>query len=76
MLFPLLHDNRDEEIKVLASKVSFICYSEEFQSLRRELEHIYRESGMLDVTISAFRDALYTLLIQDEDTSQIRCYGY
>lgn len=75
MLFPLLHD-RDEEIRVLASKVSFICSSEEFQSLRRELEHIYRESGMLDVTISAFRDALYTLLIQDEDTSQMRCYGY
>lgn len=75
MLFPLLRD-RDEEIKVFATKVSFICSSEEFQSLRKELEHIYRESGMLEVKISAFCDALYTLLIQDEDTSQVRCYGY
>jgi len=75
MLFPLLRD-RDEDFRIIATKVSFICSSEEFQSLRKELEYIYRENGMLDVTISAFRDALYTLLIQDEDTNQLRCHGY
>jgi len=75
MLFPLLRD-RDEDYKFIATKVSFICNSEEFRSLREELQHIYEKSGMLDGGILSFRDALYTLLIQDEDADQIKCLSY
>lgn len=75
MLFPLLYD-KDEQYRAIANKVSSICSSDEFKSLRQELESLYQESELIDLDFLSFRDALFALLIQDEDSSPVKCQNY
>ncbi|MTI82250.1 MAG: hypothetical protein FH758_15565 [Firmicutes bacterium] len=60
-------DSPEEEIKQWLNHIALICLSEEFQSLKRELEKYYVKSNMDDVRITAFQDALYAFLAQSED---------
>lgn len=61
----------DEEVKKLLHKVALICLSEEFKELRRELEAIYHKYQEEDAPVSAFQDALFTLLAQDENKDSL-----
>ncbi|NLJ75678.1 MAG: hypothetical protein GX325_00240 [Peptococcaceae bacterium] len=61
------HDFPDEEIKKWINHISLICLSEEFQSLKKELETIYLQANMKNVQLVAFQDALYAFLNQGKD---------
>jgi hypothetical protein len=41
--------------------------SEEFQTLKTELENIYFQSNVENFRLTAFQDALYAFLAQEED---------
>ncbi|MDD2443870.1 MAG: hypothetical protein PHS52_05165 [Desulfotomaculaceae bacterium] len=60
-------DFPEEEIKKWLNYIALICLSDEFQSLKKELEAIYVRSDIEDVRLHAFQDALYAFLAQDED---------
>ncbi len=60
-------DFPDEEIKKWLNYIALICLSEEFKSLKKELETIYLQSDVENVQLVAFQDALYAFLNQDDD---------
>lgn len=60
-------DFPEEEIKKWLNHIALICLSEEFQSLKKELEAIYLQSKVENVQLAAFQDALYAFLNQDDD---------
>lgn len=62
---------REEQLKDVLDQIAQICITEEFQVLKRELEVMYRRCKVQDPAKLAFQDALYSLLIQQEDTNQI-----
>ncbi|HHV61605.1 MAG TPA: hypothetical protein GXX51_03060 [Firmicutes bacterium] len=57
----------DEALRDMAIKVSSICLSPEFDNLRKELEALYNRSGERHSSIAAFEDALFTLLLQENE---------
>lgn len=65
-------DAPEEEIKKWLNHIAVICLSEEFQSLKKELENIYLKSDMDNVRLVAFQDALYAFLAQEEDDEAYR----
>lgn len=64
------YDTPEEEVKRWLNHIALICVSEEFQSLKRELESLYVKSNMDNVRITAFQDALYACLAQEEDENR------
>ncbi len=68
--------SHDEEIKKLIYQIAEICLSEEFQSLRHELEQLYFNSGMDDALLAAFQDALITMLAQREEVKSFKLRTY
>ncbi|AEG60163.1 hypothetical protein [Desulforamulus ruminis] len=60
-------DTPEEEVKRWLNHIALICVSEEFQSLKRELESLYVKSNLDNVRITAFQDALYAFLAQEDD---------
>lgn len=61
-------DLPEEEIKRWLNHIALICLSEDFQSLKKELEKIYLQASTEeDAQIAAFQDALYAFLAQEED---------
>ena len=65
-------DAPEEEIKKWLNHIAVICLSEEFQSLKKELESIYLKSDMDNVRLVAFQDALYAFLAQEDDDEAYR----
>jgi len=65
------YDTPEEEVKRWLNHIALICVSEEFQSLKRELESLYIKSNMDNVRITAFQDALYAFLVQEEDEYRV-----
>ncbi|MFZ5591260.1 MAG: hypothetical protein ACOY81_05595 [Bacillota bacterium] len=57
----------EEEIKEWLGQIAVICLSEDFQSLRWELEAIYQKANVADAGVAAFQDALYAFLAQAEE---------
>ncbi|MCF8012029.1 MAG: hypothetical protein K9L17_05800 [Clostridiales bacterium] len=66
MTFPNFN-SPDEEIKKWLHQIAFICLSEEFKSLKLELEKIYLEYGEKNYRLAAFQDALYAFLTEKEN---------
>jgi uncharacterized membrane protein YqiK len=64
-------DSPEEEIKRWVNHIALICLSEEFQTLKKELETIYSKSNIEDFTTMAFQDALYAFLAQEEENISI-----
>lgn len=60
-------DSNEEEIKKWLNHIALICLSEEFQTLKTELEKIYLQSDVENFRLTAFQDALYAFLAQEED---------
>lgn len=69
-------DSPEEEIKKWLSHIALICLSEEFQSLKLELETIYDQSNIENVRLTAFQDALYAFLAQGEDEQAYQSHVY
>lgn len=69
-------DSPEEEKKNLLSHIAMICLSEEFQSLKLELETIYNQSNVENVRFTAFQDALYAFLAQEEDEQLYQSHVY
>jgi hypothetical protein len=57
----------EEEIKKWISSISLICLSDEFQELKNELEQIYRQANIDNPAITAFQDALFAFIAQEEE---------
>ncbi|MBO8137044.1 MAG: hypothetical protein H0Z40_02750 [Desulfotomaculum sp.] len=60
-------DSPEEEIRQWLNHIALICLSEEFQDLKRELEKHYVKSNVDNVRLTAFQDALYAFLAQNDD---------
>jgi len=60
-------DSPEEEIKKWLNHIAMICLSEEFQSLKKELEIIYLQSNVENFRLTAFQDALYAFMSQEEE---------
>ncbi|NLI11972.1 hypothetical protein [Pelotomaculum propionicicum] len=69
-------DFPEEQVKKWLNQIAFICLSEEFQSLKKELETIYLESNVENVRLTAFQDALYAFLNQDDDERANKLHAY
>ncbi|MDF9407290.1 MAG: hypothetical protein A4E52_01105 [Pelotomaculum sp. PtaB.Bin013] len=69
-------DSPEEEIKKWLNYIALICLSEEFQSLKKELESIYLQSNMENVRLTAFEDALYAFLSQERDEQVYQSNAY
>jgi len=65
MALPVM-DERHQELRRVVQLVSVICLSEEFLTLRKELESLYLKSGNEKALVLAFQDALYSLMAQEE----------
>jgi hypothetical protein len=63
-------DSKEMEFREIINHVAEICQSEEFISLRDELERVYRNNGIDNSLLIAFQDALYSMLAQQEG---VRC---
>ena len=57
----------DDETRQLSSLITQVCMSQEFKELKGELREHYIADGIDDPEITAFKDALYTILHQMED---------
>ncbi|MDD3653080.1 MAG: hypothetical protein PHO01_02660 [Desulfotomaculaceae bacterium] len=69
-------DSPEEEIKKWLNYIALICLSEEFQSLKMELEVLYQKSDMENFRLAAFQDALYAFLSQEEDERMYQSKAY
>lgn len=61
------YDSPEEEIKKWLNHIALICLSEEFLSLKRELENIYHQADVENYRLNAFQDALYAFITQEEN---------
>lgn len=69
-------DSPEEEIKKWLNFIALICLSDEFQSLKMELENIYLQWNVENVRLTAFQDALYAFLAQEEDEQMYQSKAY
>jgi hypothetical protein len=67
----VFYSGNDEEMKLIVNKISAICLSSEFRNLCLELEGVYRQCRMDNATALAFQDALYAMLMRDEEGALI-----
>lgn len=65
-------DSREDEIREIISYISEICLSKEFLDLKTELENIYFKNGIENALLTAFQDALYAILAQQDMVSSGR----
>ncbi len=65
-------DSPEDQIKKWLNHIAVICLSEEFQQLKNELEDIYSKAEVQNGKITAFQDALYAFLSQEEDYRLMR----
>ena len=59
------YHNRDQEVQRFIQDITEIFFSEEFNSLRQELETVYFNCNMENAFLTAFQDALFTILTQN-----------
>lgn len=59
-------DTGEEDFKKVINQVAEICLSQDFIDLRNELEGIYFENGIANALLTAFQDALYAILAQED----------
>ncbi|MFZ5597906.1 MAG: hypothetical protein ACOY31_12950 [Bacillota bacterium] len=64
-------DSPEEEIKKWVNHIALICLSEDFQKLKKELEVIYSGLNIEDYMITAFKDALYAFLSQEDEAQSV-----
>ncbi|MHB8156994.1 MAG: hypothetical protein ACYDEQ_06320 [Desulfocucumaceae bacterium] len=64
-------DSPEEEIKKWLNHIALICLSDDFQTLKKELENLYSKSNIDDFRIMAFQDALYAFLAQEEESLSV-----
>ncbi|MFA5881764.1 MAG: hypothetical protein WC834_06155 [Eubacteriales bacterium] len=67
-------DSREEEIRRIINQVAEICLSKEFVELKNELERIYFKNGIENALLTAFQDALYSILVQQEGVRSGRAH--
>jgi len=60
-------DSREEEMKKVVDQVAEVCLSKEFNDLRKELENVYLKDEIDNALLTAFQDALYSILTEREE---------
>jgi len=71
-----LADYQDEQMRLIVDRISSICLSTEFHTLREELEAIYERCGVENSVVTAFQDALYTMLAQNEEEGAVKIHAH
>jgi hypothetical protein len=59
-------DEYHQDLRKIVQRVANVCMSSEFLTLKRELEAIYGRTRGERPSLSAFQDALYAILAQEE----------
>jgi len=54
-------------MKKVVDQVAEVCLSKEFNDLRKELENIYLKDEIDNALLTAFQDALYSILTEREE---------
>ena len=67
-------DSRDEEIRKMINQFAEICLSKEFIELKTELEQVYFRNGVENALLTAFQDAMYAILAQQEGARSKNLY--
>lgn len=66
MGLPVIHEYHHDLIRVV-QQIAQICLSEEFIALKKELEELYAGTPQTErACTTAFQDALYTMIAQEE----------
>lgn len=66
MGLPVIHEYH-HDLKKVVQQIAQICLSEEFITLKKELEELYVKTPQLERAFStAFQDALYAIIAQEE----------
>ncbi|MDD4358990.1 MAG: hypothetical protein PHX16_01040 [Syntrophaceticus sp.] len=66
MGLPVIHEYH-HDLKKVVQQIAQICLSEEFITLKKELEELYARTPQLERAFStAFQDALYAIIAQEE----------
>jgi len=60
-------DSREEEMRKVVDQVAEICLSKEFNDLKKELEKIYLKNDIDNAPLTAFQDALYSIIAEQEE---------
>ncbi|MBU7005585.1 hypothetical protein [Phosphitispora fastidiosa] len=60
-------DSREGEMKKVVDQVAEVCLSKEFNDLRKELENVYLKDEIDNALLTAFQDALYSILTEREE---------
>lgn len=59
-------DTGEEDFRKVINQVAEICLSQDFIDLKNELEGIYFQNGIENALLTAFQDALYAILAQED----------
>lgn len=62
---------KERDVRALIQAISNICNSEEFATLKQELENLYDVAGIENPAVSAFQDTLFALLCQQKEEPEI-----
>jgi hypothetical protein len=65
-------NTEDERLICLFHEVSFICCTNEFEKLHKEMSKLYRKSGMKDAKQTAFQDTLFSIYIEQVVPEKLR----
>ena len=59
-------DTGEEDFRKVINQVAEICLSQDFIDLKNELEGIYFQNDIENAVLTAFQDALYAILAQED----------
>ncbi len=65
-MLSIVTNKEDNDIKGMVELVAELCLSKEFETLRKELARLYTESDSKESEVNAFKDALFTMLVQND----------
>jgi hypothetical protein len=57
-------DGEDRRLLDLCHDIAYICSSHKFKKLRKEMERLYRKSGVQDASRIAFQDSLFSIYLE------------
>ena len=57
-------ETSDRHLSEWCQSIASICCSPEFKKLHKEMCKIYRRSGLINPTVIAFQDSLFSLYIE------------
>ncbi len=57
-------EEMDRRLSKICQDVAYICCSDEFKKLHKEMSKIYRKNGLTDANRIAFQDSLFSIYLE------------